>query len=57
MAGPMGHNGKALADGYRRDVLGGFEQEKPRYNSVSPRRGESGKNLPNPLTNPACVRR
>jgi hypothetical protein len=26
--------GKALVEGYRKDILNGFEREKPRYNPV-----------------------
>jgi hypothetical protein len=35
-AAPMGPgpNGKALVDGYQKDIMAGFEKEKPRYNPV-----------------------
>jgi hypothetical protein len=30
----MAPAGRALVEGYRKDVLAGFEKEKPRYNPV-----------------------
>jgi len=31
-----GPNGKTLVEGYRKDIIVGFEKEKPRYNPVRP---------------------
>lgn len=38
---PIGPNGRALVEGYRKDVLGGFETEKPLYNPLNAERPES----------------
>lgn len=32
---------RMLAEGYRKDMLGGFEKEKPRYNPTNPQRPQS----------------
>ncbi|KAK0652088.1 Up-regulated during septation-domain-containing protein [Cercophora newfieldiana] len=35
MAPGSGPNGKALVEGYRKDIINGFEKEKPRYNPMN----------------------
>ncbi len=32
--GAIGPNGRAMVEGYRKDILNGFEKDKPRYNPV-----------------------
>ncbi|KAM7211842.1 putative involucrin repeat protein [Rhypophila decipiens] len=34
-AQPIGPNGKILMEGYKKEVLGGFENERPRYNQMN----------------------
>jgi len=34
MDSQSGPNGKVILEGYRQDILNGFEQDKPRYNPV-----------------------
>lgn len=34
-SGPMSPDGRTILEGYRNDIITGFEGEKPRYNPVS----------------------
>ncbi|KAK5662863.1 hypothetical protein OQA88_6274 [Cercophora sp. LCS_1] len=40
-AADMAPNGKVLVEGYRKDILNGFEKDKPRYNPMNPDRPQS----------------
>jgi len=35
IGGPQEPSGRTILEGYRKDIMNGFEDEKPRYNPVS----------------------
>ncbi|KAK3314728.1 Up-regulated during septation-domain-containing protein [Apodospora peruviana] len=40
-AQPIGPNGKTLVEGYRQDIINGFDKERPRYNPLNAERPQS----------------